>query len=209
MKKIARREYRSAGPIERGREPIALFRKWYRLAEEAGVCEPNAMVLATVGKKGKPSARVVLLKGVEDGDFVFFTNYQSRKGKELLQNSNVALVFYWDTIERQVRVTGRAKRLSRNATEKYFKTRPRGAQIAAWASNQSASLVSREILKKRYKQIEEKYFGATVPCPPFWGGFRVICDEIEFWKGAEDRLHYRVLFQRNQRGGWKRSELYP
>jgi pyridoxamine 5'-phosphate oxidase len=190
-------------------DPLVEFRSWYRLAEEAGVPQPDAMTLATATPDGVPSARMVLLKGVDDGGFVFFTNYESRKASELSENPRAALILYWSAIRRQVRITGRAERLSQPESEEYFRTRPRGSRLAAWASHQSEVIADRSVLEDEYRRLESEYADADVPLPPFWGGYRVTPEVVEFWMGRENRLHDRLLYTRQRDGSWAVERLAP
>ncbi len=189
-------------------DPIALFGRWYEDAEEAGIFQPNAMSVATCGEDGRPSARMLLLKGFDGRGFVFFTNYVSRKAKEMLANPQVAMTFYWPILERQVRLEGTVSRLSDQESYAYFKTRPRGSRIGAWASDQSSPLASRAILEQRVREYEEKFRDQDVPLPPFWGGYRAMPDRIEFWQGRLDRLHDRLCYAR-EGDVWKVTRLYP
>jgi pyridoxamine 5'-phosphate oxidase len=190
-------------------DPLVEFRSWYRLAEEAGVTQPDAMTLATATPDGVPSARMVLLKGVDDGGFVFFTNYESRKASELSENPRAALILYWSAIRRQVRITGRAERLSQPESEEYFRTRPRGSRLAAWASHQSEVIADRSVLEDEYRRLESEYADADVPLPPFWGGYRVTPEVVEFWMGRENRLHDRLRYTRQRDGSWAVERLAP
>jgi pyridoxamine 5'-phosphate oxidase len=190
-------------------DPLVEFRSWYRLAEESGVPQPDAMTLATTTPDGIPSARMVLLKGVDDGGFVFFTNYESRKAQELSENPRAALILYWSAIRRQVRITGRAERLSQPESEEYFRSRPRGSRLAAWASRQSEVIADRSVLEDEYRRLENEYTDADVPLPPFWGGYRVTPDVVEFWKGRENRLHDRLRYTRRRDGSWAVERLAP
>lgn len=189
-------------------DPIELFRRWFDEAARAGMPQVNAMTLATVAADGRPSARVVLLKGVDDRGFQFFTNYESRKGGELTANPHAALVFLWIPLERQVRVTGDVVRLSAEESDAYFASRPRGSQVGAWASEQSRPLPRREELEERWQGLEEQYGHGRVPRPAHWGGFLVVPREIEFWQGRENRLHDRFVYTRAA-GGWQRQRLQP
>ena len=193
---------------EAGRDPIALFHEWMDAAKASGIVEPTAMTLATASPDGHPTARTVLLKGVDDRGFVFFTNYDSRKGIDLDANPRAALVFHWSTLVRQVLVEGTVERISREESEVYFVTRPRGSQIGAWASDQSRPLASREDLQQRFKDIEKKYAGRDVDLPPFWGGYVLRPVRIEFWQGRANRLHDRMAFHRAD-GGWTATRLNP
>lgn len=182
-------------------DPIERFREWFREANQAGVEVPEAMTLATAGAGGAPSARMVLLKGADEEGFVFYSGYVSRKAGELEQNPRAALVFYWRPLGKRVRVEGRVERVSEGESAAYFATRPRGSQLAAWASHQSQPLESREELERRYAELEREYAGREVPRPPHWGGFRLRPDAIEFWEHRENRLHDRLRYTR-AREGW-------
>lgn len=186
--------------------PIIQFINWLKDWETTDGTDFNAMVLSTVNKEGKPSARVVLLKGVEDDGFDFYTNYESRKGEEMLENPNVALTFFWQSLERQVRIEGRVQKLSAEQSSTYFHSRPRGSQIGAWASPQSHE-ISREELEENVKRFKEK-FSEEIPCPPHWGGYKVIPEKIEFWQGRRSRLHDRILYVKED-NAWKIKRLAP
>lgn len=189
-------------------DPIALFGLWFKEAEDGGILLPEAMTLATVGADGRPSARVVLLKGYSDAGFTFFTNYESRKGVELEADPAAALVLHWPVLQRQVRIEGRAARISREESEAYFRTRPRGSRIGAWASDQSRTLVERSVLDDKVREYNEKFDGKDVPLPPHWGGYRINADRIEFWQGRASRLHDRLRYDRSG-DGWNVTRLYP
>jgi len=189
-------------------DPIERFQEWFREAEQAGVEVPEAMTLATAGADGSPSARMVLLKGADDEGFVFYSGYVSRKAGELEQNPRAALVFYWRPLGKQVRVEGPVERVSERESAAYFATRPRGSQLAAWASHQSQPLESREELERRYAELEREYDGREVPRPPHWGGFRLRPEAIEFWEHRENRLHDRLAYVRAA-GSWRRERLAP
>ena len=206
-----RKEYTRAGLKESDAapDPIAQFRRWFGEALAADLHEPNAMTLASATPDGRPSARVVLLKGFDERGFAFYTNYEGRKGRELEDNPRCALVFYWGELERQVRVEGRASRVSEEESDGYFKSRPRGSRLGAWVSEQSRPVESRDALEKRLRGLEAEYEGREVPRPHFWGGYRVEPEVIEFWQGRENRLHDRLVYRRSEGGGWRRERLQP
>jgi len=166
------------------------------------------VTLATVDADGRPSARMVLLRGADQRGFAFFTNYNSRKGRDLDANRHAALCFYWPSLDEQIRIEGAVDRLPPEESDEYFASRPRGSQLGAWASDQSAVLPSRETLEERYREMERRYEGGAVPRPPFWGGFRLVPDRIEFWYGRPDRLHDRVVYMRDGER-WRFERLYP
>jgi pyridoxamine 5'-phosphate oxidase len=206
-----RKEYTRAGlkEADAGSDPIEQFRSWFDEALAAGLHEPNAMTLATATPVGRPSARVVLLKGFDERGFVFYTSYEGRKGGELEANPNCSLVFYWGELERQVRVEGRASRVSEEESDEYFGSRPRGSQLGAWASEQSRPVEGRGALEERLRGLEAEYEEREVPRPPFWGGYRVEPEVIEFWQGRENRLHDRLVYRRSDNGEWGRERLQP
>jgi pyridoxamine 5'-phosphate oxidase len=189
-------------------DPMELFAEWFREAEDAGVEVPETMTLATADSDGAPSARMVLLKGADEEGFVFYSGYVSRKAGELEHNPRAALVFYWRPLGKQVRVEGRVERVSEAESAAYFATRPRGSQIAAWASQQSKALTGREDLDRRYGELEREYDGRDVPLPPHWGGFRLRPEAIEFWEHRDNRLHDRIRYTR-AREGWRSELLSP
>jgi len=170
---------------------------------------PESMTLATADKNGKPSARVVLLKGVDDAGFVFYTNYRSRKARDLEGNSQAALVFYWSQLDRQVRVEGKVERVSEEESDDYFRTRPRESQLGALASPQSDVIESRKVLEESFKELDEQYGDRTVERPEHWGGYRVVPEKIEFWQNREGRLHDRIVFERSADGSWTIKRLAP
>jgi pyridoxamine 5'-phosphate oxidase len=190
-------------------DPIVLFRDWQAQAAEAGVTLPEAMTLATADAAGRPSARTVLLKGVDDRGFVFFTNYESRKALQLAANPNAALVFLWHTEpRRQVLVTGRVERVPREESEAYFATRDLGSRLGAWASRQSTPLEDRGELERAYVDAEQR-FGDDVPLPDWWGGYVLRAETIEFWESRPNRLHERVRYSRAEDGSWQAALLSP
>jgi pyridoxamine 5'-phosphate oxidase len=205
-----RKEYTRAGLTESDADtdPIAQCRRWFGEALAADLHEPNAMILATATPDGRPSARVVLLKGFDERGFVFYTNYEGRKGAELEANPYCALVFYWAELERQVRVEGHARRVTGKEADEYFRSRPRGSQLGARVSEQSRPVGGREALEEKLRWLEAEYDGREVPRPQFWGGYRVEPDSIEFWQGRENRLHDRLLYRLSD-GEWGRERLQP
>jgi pyridoxamine 5'-phosphate oxidase len=189
-------------------DPLAQFQAWFAAAEEAGVAAPDAMALATATAAGRPSARMVLLKAADERGFAFHTNYESRKGEELAANPRAALLFHWQPLGRQVRVEGAVERVSAEESEAYFRTRPVGSRLAAWASPQSRPLADRAHLERLYADAQTRLSGASVPLPPHWGGLRLVPDAYEFWERGDNRLHDRVRFTRSA-GGWSRELLAP
>ena len=205
-----RREYASRALTERDAldDPIQQFSLWFGEALKSELLDTNAMTLATASRDGGPSARIVLLKGFDEAGFVFFTNYDSAKARDLDDNPRACLLLFWAALERQVRVTGRVSKTSAQESETYFQSRPFESQIGAWASAQSCTLHDRAALEGRYAELAAKYAGGPVPLPPFWGGYRVAPETIEFWQGRKSRLHDRLLYSKNA-GVWLRSRLSP
>jgi pyridoxamine 5'-phosphate oxidase len=206
-----RQEYTRAGLSEEDAhpDPLEQFRAWFEEALAANLHEPNAMIVATATPDGRPSARVVLLKGFDERGFVFYTNYQGRKGRELEENPRCALLFYWGELERQVRIEGRASRVSGEESDAYFASRPRGSRLGARASEQSRPIEDRAALEQRLRELEASFEGREVPRPPFWGGYRVEPEAFEFWQGRENRLHDRLLYRPVETGGWSIARLQP
>ena len=190
-------------------DPVTMFRRWLADTVAAGIHEPNAMVVATVGSDGRPSARMVLLKELDQRGFVFFTNYESRKAEEIAANPTLALLFPWQDLQRQVRVEGTASRISQAENEAYFATRPRESQLGAWASPQSRVVASRSALDERYGGVLAQFADLdAVPLPPHWGGFRVAPEVVEFWQGRRGRMHDRLVYRRTD-AGWRVDRLAP
>ena len=190
------------------RDPIRQFRIWFDDAVSSGMKLPEAMTLATATRDGRPSARVVLLKQVDNDGFVFYTNYRSAKAQDLEENPQAALVFYWSQFDRQVRVEGSVHRTSSEESQAYFKTRPRESQIGAWASPQSDVIINREVLDERFAELEQLYSDRDIDCPEHWGGYRLKPTRIEFWKGRLGRLHDRIVYEKDG-DKWKISRLAP
>jgi pyridoxamine 5'-phosphate oxidase len=189
--------------------PFQQFQRWLEQAIAAKLPEPNAMTLATLSTEGKPIARMVLLKGLDEKGFVFYTNYDSAKGKQLTETDSAALVFWWAGLERQVRVEGMVEKVSSEESDAYFQSRPKASQLGAWASPQSQVIENRDVLEKRLAQLEEKYATEKVPRPSHWGGFRVIPTAIEFWQGRPSRLHDRIRYELDEKGDWFYQRLAP
>jgi pyridoxamine 5'-phosphate oxidase len=191
------------------RDAIAQFRRWYEDAERAGALQPDAMIVATATVDARPSARAVLLRGVDERGFSFFTNFGSRKGREIDANPQAAVLFHWPEVQRQVRATGRVERVGDEASDAYWVNRPRSSQISAWASRQSEPIASRAALEANADDMAARFAESEVPPPEFWGGYRVVLDEIEFWQHREDRLHDRLLYRRCPDGSWSIERLQP
>lgn len=205
-----RKEYTQQGlhETEADDDPVEQFRRWFEQAVSAQLPEPNAMTLATCTPDGRPSARIVLLKGYNGNGFTFFTSYEGRKAKELDSNPRAALVFYWPELERQIRIEGNIERTSSEESDAYFATRPRNSQLGAWASSQSSVVASREVLERRWAELQARYANQPVPRPPHWGGYRLIPTVFEFWQGRPSRLHDRLRYRRSPTG-WVRERLSP
>lgn len=205
-----RKEYTRAGLTESdvASDPFEQFGRWFDVVLDAGLHEPNAMIVATATPGGHPSARVVLLKGYDERGFVFYTNYEGRKGHELEENPRAALLFYWGELERQVRIEGAVSRVSEQESDAYYSSRPRGSRLGALASEQSREVGGREVLEERVEALQREYEGSDIPRPAFWGGYRVRPESFEFWQGRENRLHDRIYYRR-EAGGWKIGRLQP
>lgn len=206
-----RKDYTLAGLLEKdlAKDPFRQFERWFQEAEAAKLNEPNAMVLATATSDGLPSSRVVLLKGLDGRGFTFFTNYDSRKGRELAANPRASLTFPWVPMERQVIVEGKVVKISREESDAYFHSRPQGSQLGAWASPQSSVIADRKVIEDSLKAHEQKFAGQVVPLPANWGGFRVVPESVEFWQGRRNRLHDRLRYRRGPDGSWQVERLAP
>jgi len=207
-----RKDYQKSNLLEENisENPFAEFKVWFDNALKNSKLEPNAMVLSTVSRSMQPSSRVVLLKGLDESGFVFFTNYESRKGKELREVPFAALLFFWADLEQQIRIEGKIERVSEEESAAYYHSRPRGSQIGAWASPQSQTIPNREFLEEKVEEYSQQFENEVViPYPKFWGGFRLVPHRIEFWQGRSSRLHDRILFEKGEGGTWSRSRLAP
>jgi len=190
-------------------DPVTQFTRWFEQALAAHVPEPNAMTVATATRAGVPSARIVLLKGFDARGFVFYTNYEGRKGQELAENPVAALVFHWVELHRQVRITGAVEKVSREESDAYFQSRPRGSRLGAWTSKQSSVLDGRAPLEARLAELTVQFGAGDIPLPPFWGGYRVIANAVEFWQGRPSRLHDRLRYARQPDDTWRIERLSP
>ncbi len=191
------------------KNPFAQFTEWYEsILKSSLLNEPTVMMLSTADVNGNPSARIVLLKEIDDSGFVFYTNYGSRKGKDLKENPKAALTFFWDELLRQIRIEGRIEKISREASKEYFSSRPRESQIGAWVSAQSSVIPNREILENKFDELEEKFGNEEIPLPHFWGGYRAIPNYFEFWQGRENRLHDRICYKK-ENDEWKIFRIAP
>ena len=206
-----RREYGEQGldTPDLAPEPIAMFRRWLGDAADAGLHEPNAMTVSTVSAQGRPSSRMVLLKGLDERGFAFYTNYDSRKARDLAASPVASLLFPWHDLQRQVRVEGSVAQVSRDESEAYFSARPREAQLGAWASHQSEEVSSRAALEAAYDEVVTRFEGEPVPCQPRWGGFRVAPEVVEFWQGRRGRMHDRLVYRQTGEASWSVARLAP
>ncbi|HPI53509.1 MAG TPA: pyridoxamine 5'-phosphate oxidase [Chitinophagaceae bacterium] len=206
-----RKEYALATLTEEdvAKNPFQQFEHWFQQILDIEVDDANAMTLCTVDESGQPQGRIVLLKGLEEGKFVFFTNYKSHKGSEIEAHPAVSLVFYWKELQRQVRIQGSIQKISAQASADYFHSRPVESQLGAWASHQSQPLASREELQARFEELQRTYTGKEVPCPEHWGGYAVEAQKIEFWQGRESRMHDRIVYTRLANNDWQIQRLNP
>lgn len=193
---------------ETAEDPIEQFQQWFREAQEAKVHEVNAMNLSTASADGRPSSRIVLLKEITEKGFAFYTNYESSKGRQIAENPFAAITFFWPELERQVRIEGRVEKISPELSDQYFSSRPRASRLGAWASPQSREIPDRKTLEEREKEYKEKFGEGPIPRPPYWGGYELIPDHIEFWQGRPSRLHDRLVYQKDV-SGWVRKRLAP
>ena len=206
-----RTDYMSAALDEDsvGDDPIAFFQVWFEHAQQSQIHDVNAMTLATVDAQSRPHARIVWLKGLENGEFVFFTNYDSDKGQEMAANSNVALLFFWHELERQIRIEGKVSKVDYEVSDTYFESRPHGSKLGAWASPQSKEIATRQFLDLNYEKYRKEFSEIKIPRPAHWGGYRIEPTRMEFWQGRPSRMHDRILFVRNGVLGWKKARLAP
>jgi len=191
------------------RNPFKQFEQWFEVAVKSDIPEVTAMTLATANKQGRPSARTVLLKQFDERGFVFFTNYESAKAKDLAENPQAALLFFWEPLERQIRISGRVEKISMKESFEYFRSRPMESQLGAWASMQSSVVTARDVLEMAFASMKKKFHNGQIPLPPFWGGYRVIPDEFEYWQGRPNRLHDRVWYKKQADGSWNIARLSP
>lgn len=208
---MLRREYRGK-PLKKSeisKDPIKQFSVWFDEAVDAIKTDPNAMLLSTVSKEGKPSCRTVLLKGYDENGFIFYTNYTSRKARHIEENPEVSLTFYWPGLMRQVHIEGKAEKVSAEKSDSYFNTRPSSSRLSAWASHQSEKVEDREQLEKQLKEVEKRFAGKEIPRPPHWGGYSVKPERIEFWQGRLNRLHDRICYTQQKNGEWEFERLSP
>ncbi|MDD8017687.1 MAG: pyridoxamine 5'-phosphate oxidase [Bacteroidota bacterium] len=205
-----RQEYKKGTLDEKevDKNPITQFEKWFEEAVKSNIPEVTAMTLATADKQGRPSARTVLLKEFDERGFIFFSNYDSNKAKDLKENPQAALLFFWEPLERQVRITGRVEKISLKESLEYFHSRPMESQLGAWASMQSSVVSARDVLEMTFASMKKKFQNGQIPLPPFWGGYRVIPEEFEYWQGRPNRLHDRVWYKQ-ENGNWKIARLSP
>jgi len=189
-------------------DPFKQFSEWMEEAVKSNIIDPNAMILATSNKDSIPSVRVVLLKGFDNEGFIFYTNYNSKKGKNLVENPNASALFFWKELERQIRISGRVNKISQKESEEYFHSRPRESQLAALASNQSEVIPGREFLEQKFNEFKEEYHDKEIPLPPHWGGFKLFADSFEFWQGRENRLHDRISYLKED-NAWQIVRLAP
>ena len=206
-----RREYLSGGlnRSDLAPDPVSQFATWFEQARKTTIADPTAMVLATVDRHGQPSQRTVLLKYFDQDGFVFFTNYGSGKAEEIAENDRVSLLFVWLELDRQVMINGYAEKISTKDSARYFISRPRDSQVAAWVSSQSHGLSSRQALMQKFSEMKKKFGEGKIPLPSFWGGYRVVPSEIEFWQGRENRLHDRFMYQQQEDKSWSIERLAP
>ncbi len=190
-------------------DPLKLFAEWFDVASKSGIDKPHALALSTAASDGRPSSRMVLMSSFDERGFVFHTNYNSAKARDIAANPRVTLLFWWDALGRQVRIDGRAQQTSAAESDAYFARRPRGSQLGAWASDQSRVIASRAVLEERLRALEREYEGRAVPRPPHWGGYRVVPEVFEFWENRDNRLHHRLRFERAPSGEWRSVLLAP